>query len=81
MFESISENTQHQIFGACNRLVAAGPVGEHAGKVDDFGDPATVVLALNLDDEIAHVRIVYTATFYARRSMPSTLTSSSISGQ
>lgn len=49
MFQSISKAPQSEDFNLAASLLAAGPIGHHARKGRNFGEPAPVFFLLKLD--------------------------------
>ena len=55
MFEAVSEHSKCQSLCLCDRFIARASVGENTGQIGHLAEPATVLFALNLYGEIAHV--------------------------
>jgi len=55
VLKTIGQHSEGQGLDVRNRVVSALPVDQHAGKIRNFGDPATVVLALKLDLKVQAV--------------------------
>ena len=51
MFETIGEHAQGERLGLLDGLPPCRAVGKNAGKLSDFGDPATVVFPVDFDFE------------------------------
>jgi hypothetical protein len=58
MFETIREHAERESFCFGNSLVASGAVRKDARQIGHFADPAAVIFSLDLNGEVAHVRIV-----------------------
>ena len=59
VIEPIGKHPECEGLDTCNRLISRCAVAQHAGKVRDFGNPATIVFELDFDSEtVAHGRTV-----------------------
>ncbi len=57
MFQPLGDHSQRKRLNARDCLIPVGAVAQHARKRGDFGEPAAVVFALQLDGE-RHTRTV-----------------------
>ena len=58
MFEPVRQNPKGKRFGFRNGLLSSNSVRENTGKLGHFADPPAVLFALDLDVQLAHVRIL-----------------------
>jgi hypothetical protein len=62
VFQAIGENTKCQRLGLRHCLIARCAVRENSWKVENFSDPAAIILALNLYREVTHAPIIVRRT-------------------
>jgi hypothetical protein len=55
MIEPVIENAKGQSLSVGHDLIPAGAVRKNTWNLGDLADPATVLFALDLDVELAHV--------------------------
>lgn len=58
MLEPVGKYAESQSLGFRDRFVPSAPIGQHAGEVSDLTDPATVILAFELNRKVTHVEIL-----------------------
>src|SRR5258708_39992235 len=61
VLDPTGQNAERESLGLCNCLVTGGAVGENAGKIGYLTDPTAVLLAFDLNGEVAHSEILTAA--------------------
>jgi quercetin dioxygenase-like cupin family protein len=62
VFQAIGENTKCQCLGLRHCLIARCAVRENPWEVENFSDPAAIILALDLYREVTHAPIIVRRT-------------------
>ena len=66
MSDAIRDDLDREPFGVTDRSIARLPVAHDSGQLQCFGDPATVVFAVQLNGHI-HISIVQPAIMLCSR--------------